>query len=134
MGNQEAAQDLSVAIALRQSPPMGAADVGEADEEERRKQLAKAYFLRAKTRLARLRVQPARADVREAWKLEPPEDTAKELSGLEKTIALEERRQRISNKRLRSEICKLADAAMSNLTSKQLASFGQVEALRSNVD
>lgn len=122
---QEAAQDLSIVIGFWSAPGRVGTEAAETDaEQERRKYLAKALFLRAKTRLARLRIEPARADVREAWSLDPPEDTAKELRSLEKNIDITHKREQISTKRLHKEICKMADAAMSNLTTEQLASFG----------
>mmetsp|Transcript_74121 Transcript_74121/g.241001 ORF Transcript_74121/g.241001 Transcript_74121/m.241001 type:complete len:373 (-) Transcript_74121:46-1164(-) len=122
---QEAAQDLSIVIGFWSAPGRVGTEATETNaEQERRKHLAKALFLRAKTRLARLRIEPARADVREAWSLDPPEDTAKELRSLEKNIDITHKREQISTKRLHKEICKMADAAMSNLTTEQLASFG----------
>merc|ERR1712167_474483 len=109
--SQEAAQDLSVVIGL-----WGAA----LDGQEKREQLTKAYYLRAKTRLSRMRIAQARADVRSAWALEPPAATAKLLKQVEREIDIAEKEKIRSNKRIAKEIANFADTAMSQMDGAQL--------------
>ncbi|CAK0884921.1 unnamed protein product [Prorocentrum cordatum] len=114
--NREAAQDLSVVIGL-----WAACD----DESERREQLLKAHCLRAKTRLARMRVGPAREDVAAAWALGPPEATAGLLRQLERDVAAAEKEKLRSNRRIAKEIAKFTDAAMSQMSGEQARALGQ---------
>jgi len=120
---QEAAQDLSVVVGLwtagsaaaEQAPGLAA----------RLEQLAKAYYLRAKTRLSRMRIEPARSDARAAWALEPPEATAKLLRQLDREIDAAHKELLRSNKKIAKEIAKFADAAMSGLETAQMEALGQ---------
>ncbi|CAJ1346599.1 unnamed protein product [Effrenium voratum] len=115
---QEAAQDLSVTIALWAAYKAA----GKPLETEGKEQLVKAYYLRAKTRILRQRPEPARADLRCAWALRPESTAA--LRQAERELELMEKEKVRSNKQLAKEIAKLADVAMSGLDEEQLASFG----------
>lgn len=121
--HQEAAQNLSVALGLWSADCQSTAS--HVSDSERHEQKAKALFLRAKARLARLRVAPARADLKEALALDPPEAMCKQLRQLEREIELAQREQVRSNKRLAKEIAKFADSAMSQMDEAQLAALGQ---------
>lgn len=124
---QEAAQDLSVVVGLWTAGcPAAGPSHGLA---ERLEQLTKAYYLRAKTRLSRMRIEPARADAREAWALEPSEATAKLLRQLEREIEAARKELVRSNKKIAKEIAKFADSAMSALDTSQLEALGQTEGL-----
>merc|ERR1712157_132054 len=94
---------------------------------DKQEQLTKAYYLRAKTRLSRLKIEPARADLRAAWSLEPPEVTAKLLRQLERDIDFAQKERVRSNKRIAKEIAKIADAAMSKLDGAQLQALGHLQ-------
>lgn len=109
--NQEAAQDLSVVICLWDMCGTGT---------ERQEQLTKAYYLRAKTRLSRMKIEPTRADVRAAWSLEPPEATAKLLRQLEREVSLAEKEKIRSNKdRERNrEVRRRRDVATGRLSAR----------------
>mmetsp|Transcript_4490 Transcript_4490/g.9124 ORF Transcript_4490/g.9124 Transcript_4490/m.9124 type:complete len:350 (+) Transcript_4490:1-1050(+) len=131
---QEAAQDLSLVVSLwtasrpAEAPPRGLPERLEQLAKvpvEGREQLTKAYYLRAKTRLSRMRIEPARSDAREAWALEPPEATAKLLRQLDREIDTAKKEILRSNKKIAKEIAKFADAAMSNLDAAQLEGLGQ---------
>lgn len=116
---QEAAQDLSVVIALWAAYSAS----GSSMETECKEQLIKAYYLRAKTRISRQRPEPARAD-RSAWAVGPSTATAALLRQAERDVEIMEKEKVRSNKKLAKEIAKLADVAMSGLDEEQLASFG----------
>lgn len=114
--HQESAQDLSVAIGLWTATGTTLA--------YRREQLTKAYYLRAKARLVRMRVGPARADVREAWALEPAEATAKLLRQVEREIDAAQKEQARSNRKLAKEIANFAESAMQHLDGAALEERG----------
>lgn len=117
---QEAAQDLSVVIALWAAYSAS----GSSMQTECKEQLIKAYYLRAKTRISRQRPEPARADIRSAWAVGPSTATAALLRQAERDVEIMEKEKVRSNKKLAKEIAKLADVAMSGLDEEQLASFG----------
>lgn len=127
--HQEAAQDLSVVIGLW-TAVLAAVASGDAAEQlpsqaECRDGLVKAYYMRAKGRLARMRIGPARADIKAAMDLDPPDPTAKLLRQLERECETAQKEQMRSNKKIAKEIAKLADGAMSQLDEAQLAeAFG----------
>jgi len=131
--HQQAAQDLTVAIGLWAAHDEGARRGGGrlarplAAEEvvEQREQLTKAYYLRAKTRLARLKLEPARSDLREAKALEPPTAMRGLLAQLERELELAQREQVRSNKHIAKEVAKWADQAMSQLDPSALAALEQ---------
>ena len=104
----EAAQELSVAVALHGAQQAA----GLRRDQEATEQLIKAYYLRAKTRLSRQRVAPARADLRSAWALGPKAGTAALLRQAEQEVDKMEKEKLRSNKKLAKEIAKLADTAM----------------------
>eukprot|EP00933_Yihiella_yeosuensis_P072115 TRINITY_DN80420_c0_g1_i1.p1 TRINITY_DN80420_c0_g1~~TRINITY_DN80420_c0_g1_i1.p1 ORF type:complete len:406 (+),score=106.66 TRINITY_DN80420_c0_g1_i1:44-1261(+) len=136
--NQAAAQDLSMVIALWSAYDAHFASLGSTNDvgsvaptqaTERRDQLVKAYYLRAKTRLARLRIEPARADIKSAWELDPPEATAKLLRQMEREVEVTLKEKVRSNKKLAKEIAKLADQAFGSMSESQLAAMGTAAAL-----
>lgn len=146
--HQEAAWDLSVVIASLQQTADPTWSLGDllskvgwlpcrscsrrrqerafVSDDDLRQLLVKAHFLRAKTRLSRLKLVQARADLAKAWSLRPLEEMVKELRTLEQKIEAAHKQEAASNKRLRREMCKLADAAMSNLTEQQMSSLAGV--------
>jgi len=95
-------------------------------ESERREQLIKAHYLRARTRLARLRIEPARADLAGAIALDPPEATGKLLRQLQRDIDVAERDRMQSNKKIAKEVAKFAEQAMAHLSEEQIAAMGTV--------
>lgn len=129
--HQEAAQDLTVAIGLWASHDEGARRGGGkfaralsgTEVAEQKEQLAKAYFLRAKTRLARLKLDSARSDLREAKALEPVAAMVGLLQQLERDIEVAQREQVRSNKHIAKEVAKWADKALSSLDSAGLAAL-----------
>ncbi|CAK9008849.1 unnamed protein product [Durusdinium trenchii] len=118
---QEAAQDLSIAIALWATHSASGGSI----PAEGTEQLIKAHYLRAKTRISRQRPEPARGDLRRAWALGPSAATAALLRQAEREVDIMEKEKVRSNKKLAKEIAKLADVAMSGLDDDQLASFGR---------
>merc|ERR1719210_2370930 len=131
--HQEAAQDLTVAIGLWAAHDEGARRGGgkfarplsATEVAEQKEQLAKAYFLRAKTRLARLKLEPARSDLREALALEPAAAMVGLLQQLERDIEVAHREQVRSNKHIAKEVAKWADKAMASLDAAGLAALEQ---------
>jgi len=132
--SQQAAQDLSIVIALWAVRREGAAPSGEARSDEasdameaaeQTKQLITAHYLRAKTRLSRLKFEQARADLQAAWALNPPEATANLLRQLEREIEVGKKEQTQSNKRIAKEFSKWADKAMTNMDPAALAAVEQ---------
>merc|ERR1719203_300838 len=131
--HQEAAQDLTVAIGLWAAHDEGARRGGgrlarqlsAAEKAEQQEQLAKAYYLRAKTRLARMKLEPARGDLREARALQPPAAMLGVLQQLERDIEVAHKEQVRSNKHIAKEVAKWADKAMSNLDASALAALEQ---------
>jgi len=119
---QDAAQDLTVAIALWTASDQAGANMS---AEECKEQLIKCFCLRARTRLARMRVEAARTDVTAAWALEPSDASGKLLRQLESEVGAAQREQTRSNKRLAKEIAKFADGVMSGLSREQLEALGQ---------
>lgn len=125
---QEAAQDLTVVIALWSAYGLvtktrkGLVNF----DSDHKDQLTKAFYLRAKTKIARFRLEPARSDIQDAWQLEPNEATSSLLRQLERELELAQREKVRSNKRLAKEIAKLADSAFSGLSEIQLAGFGSI--------
>lgn len=115
--HQDAAPDLSIVIGLWSSvapgmlPPPGASG-HLPNDGERRDALLKAFFLRAKGRVARMRIGPATADLQAAWALDPPDATAKLLRQLERDLAAAKKEQARSNKRIAKEIAKLAESQL----------------------
>lgn len=124
--HSEAAQDLSVAISLwaARGEPVRQ-ELSEAEAAERREQIGKAHYLRAKARLARMRCELARADIQMALDTEPPEATVKLLRHLEREVDAAKKEQLRSNRRLAKEIAKFADSAMEGLDQEALESFGR---------
>lgn len=120
---QHAAQDLSIVLGLWSTPPRRGTSHGEKSAEERKEQLTKAYYLRAKTRLARMKFTLARADVAEAWKLEPPDATAKLLRQFEREVDIAQKELERSNKKLAKEISRFAESAMAHLAPEQLVAL-----------
>lgn len=120
---QEAAQDLSLVIALWSV--LGLLEPS-SQPPEQQEQLTKALYLRAKTRLSRMRIEPARQDLQAAWALSPPEATADLLRRLEREIDQAQKEKVRSNKKLAKEIAKFADNVMSGLDESQLAALGSV--------
>ncbi|CAE7559731.1 rnhA [Symbiodinium natans] len=115
LGHQaEAAQDLSIVISLW-ATHSAAGSPRVAKDEECKEQLVKAYYLRAKTRLSRQRIEPARNDLAAAAALRPGEATAALLRQAERELEAVQKEKVRSNKKLAKEIAKFADAAMSGL-------------------
>jgi len=97
--HQESAQQLTIAIGLWAARDEGARRSGgrlarplSSDElDERQEQLTKAYYLRAKTRLARKKIESARRDLFEARALNPLGPMAALLAQLEGDILIAQR-------------------------------------------
>jgi len=129
--HQEAAQDLTVTIGLWAARDEGARRGGgrmarpltDAEVAEQREQLTRAYYLRARTRLARSKLAPARNDLAEALALQPPPALESLLRQLERDLELAQREQARSNRRLAKEVAKWADQAMSGLDAQALAAL-----------
>merc|ERR1719468_708947 len=113
---------LTVAIALWTASNEAGANIS---ASERNEQLIKCFCLRARTRLARMRVEAARVDITAAWPLEPSDASSKLLRQLESEVWAAQREQTRSNKRLAKEIAKFADGVMSGLSSSQIEALGQ---------
>eukprot|EP00929_Paragymnodinium_shiwhaense_P013680 TRINITY_DN121525_c0_g1_i1.p1 TRINITY_DN121525_c0_g1~~TRINITY_DN121525_c0_g1_i1.p1 ORF type:complete len:386 (+),score=125.37 TRINITY_DN121525_c0_g1_i1:152-1309(+) len=133
LGRQQgAAQDLSMVLALwrprlllRQSSSAAAGSCDDAAAvSEACEQLVKAYYLRAKTRLARFRFEAANADIAEARGLQPTTANERLLQQLEREILVAQKEYVRSNKVLAREMAKFADAAMSNMDEAALAALG----------
>ncbi|CAK9008848.1 Ribonuclease HI [Durusdinium trenchii] len=132
---QEAAQDLSIAIALWATHSASGGSIPAEGTEQLIKAIPsrleaiavglEAHYLRAKTRISRQRPEPARGDLRRAWALGPSAATAALLRQAEREVDIMEKEKVRSNKKLAKEIAKLADVAMSGLDDDQLASFGR---------
>jgi len=119
---QDAAQDLTVAIALWTASDEAGANIS---VNERKEQLTKCFCLRARTRLARMRVEPARTDITAAWALQPSDASSKLLRQLETEADAAQREQTRSNRHLAKEIAKFADGVMTGLSSAQIEALGQ---------
>eukprot|EP00439_Symbiodinium_sp_Y106_P073214 s828_g13.t1 len=124
LGHQaEAAQDLSIVISLWAAhAAAGSPRIGK--DEECKEQLVKAFYLRAKTRMSRQRIEPARSDLAAAAALRPAEATAKLLRQAERELEAVQKEKVRSNKKLAKEIAKFADSAMSGLSEAELAALG----------
>ncbi|CAE7035799.1 rnhA [Symbiodinium sp. CCMP2592] len=124
LGHQaEAAQDLSIVISLWAAhAAAGSPRIGK--DEECKEQLVKAFYLRAKTRMSRQRIEPARSDLAAAAALRPAEATATLLRQAERELEAVQREKVRSNKKLAKEIAKFADSAMSGLSEAELAALG----------
>eukprot|EP00927_Polykrikos_kofoidii_P032486 TRINITY_DN27663_c0_g1_i2.p1 TRINITY_DN27663_c0_g1~~TRINITY_DN27663_c0_g1_i2.p1 ORF type:complete len:576 (+),score=130.64 TRINITY_DN27663_c0_g1_i2:114-1841(+) len=129
--NQEAAQDLTVTIGLWAARDEGARrgggkmtrSVSATEVAEQREQLTKAYFMRSKTRLARMKLEQARSDVKEAKSLEPAAAMISLLQQLERDIDSAQKEQVRSNKKIAKEVAKWADKAMSGMNDTALAAM-----------
>lgn len=136
--HQEAAQDLTVAIGLWAARDEGARRGGgkltrplsNEEVKEQREQLTKAYYLRAKTRLARTKLDLARGDLREARTLQPSPAMGALLQQLERDIEIAEKESVRSNKKIAKEISKWADTALSTLDGSALAALEGVDSGR----
>eukprot|EP00930_Biecheleria_cincta_P049984 TRINITY_DN35175_c0_g1_i1.p1 TRINITY_DN35175_c0_g1~~TRINITY_DN35175_c0_g1_i1.p1 ORF type:complete len:440 (+),score=95.60 TRINITY_DN35175_c0_g1_i1:95-1414(+) len=121
--HQDAAQDLTIAVGLWAARDEGARRGGgrlarqlsSAEVAEQQEQLVKIYYLRARTRLARMKLESARRDLIEAQSLNPAAPMAALLQQLERDIELAQREQTKSNKRIAKEVAKWADKAITNL-------------------
>lgn len=124
LGHQaEAAQDLSIVISLWAAhAAAGSPRIGK--DEECKEQLVKAFYLRAKTRMSRQRIEPARSDLAAAAALRPAEATATLLRQAERELEAVQKEKVRSNKKLAKEIAKFADSAMSGLSEAELAALG----------
>jgi len=129
--HQEAAQDLTVTIGLWAARDEGARRGGgklarqlsSSEVAEQKEQLTKAYYLRAKTRLSRLKLDPARRDLNEAKSLQPTGPITGLLQQLERDIHLAHKDQVRSNKCIAKAVAKWADQAMTNLDTSALAAL-----------
>jgi len=102
---QLAAQDLTMAIAIWDHFP---------NHPERPAKLCKAYYLRARSRLARNKFEAARQDCQACWQLEAP-DTSSLLRQLERDIEVQQQEFLRSNKKIAKEVAKWADSAFSQM-------------------
>eukprot|EP00746_Dinoflagellata_sp_MGD_P015610 gnl/MRDRNA2_/MRDRNA2_134759_c0_seq1.p1 gnl/MRDRNA2_/MRDRNA2_134759_c0~~gnl/MRDRNA2_/MRDRNA2_134759_c0_seq1.p1 ORF type:complete len:449 (-),score=97.85 gnl/MRDRNA2_/MRDRNA2_134759_c0_seq1:46-1392(-) len=132
--NKEAAQDLSMVIGLWEAKDEGARrcqgrfarELTGAEVAEKREQLTKAYYLRAKTRAARSKYDLANADIQASLAQNPSAETKRLLDLLEREITLSHKEQVQSNKRIAKEISKWANSAMENMDQDTIERvFGQ---------
>eukprot|EP00927_Polykrikos_kofoidii_P032485 TRINITY_DN27663_c0_g1_i1.p1 TRINITY_DN27663_c0_g1~~TRINITY_DN27663_c0_g1_i1.p1 ORF type:complete len:625 (+),score=142.67 TRINITY_DN27663_c0_g1_i1:114-1988(+) len=129
--HQEAAQDLTVTIGLWAARDEGARrgggkmtrSVSATEVAEQREQLTKAYFMRSKTRLARMKLEQARSDVNEAKSLKPAAAMVSLLQQLERDIDSAQKEQVRSNKKIAKEVAKWADKAMSGMDEAAIAAM-----------